>query len=90
MSLFVSPWDPNKMATYIVCETNNGKKLMILFKELENQIQLNYSKPIYQDLYYIVQPFRGADIELIFEGHAVEEVFTSFDLDTGEELNGKN
>ena len=90
MSLFTSPWNPSKMATYMVCETSNGKKLMILFKELENQIQVNYSKPTYEEWGYIIQPSRGADIELIFEGHTVEEVFTIFDLDTGEGLNGKN
>lgn len=89
MSLFPSPWCPGKMSVYMVCETSNGRKLMVLFKELDNQIQINLSYGI-KDCWYCVFPDNPKEIQLILEGHCVNEVFTIFDLDTGEELNGKN
>ena len=84
MSLFASPWDPRKMAAYMVCETDKKRKLMVLFKALDNHIQINYD----MNIGYL--GYTETEVELVLQGHSCKEVFTIFDLDTGEGLNGKN
>ena len=86
MSLFSSPWDPTKMAAYIVCETSDHRIIMILFKTLSSMMRINVNHSIANSWFVHC----GSEVELILEGHSVDEVFSIYDLSTGEELNGKN
>lgn len=87
MSLFESPWQPNTMAAYVVCETSTHRKVMILFKTLDSSMRVDVTSYIYGG--WLCQ--RGEkEVELTLRGRAYIDLFTIFDLDTGEELNGKN
>lgn len=87
MSLFESPWQPNTMAAYVVCETDVHRKIMILFKTLDSNMRIDITSNICNSWLYLGEE---REIELILHGHSYIDLFTIFDLDTGEELNGKN
>lgn len=86
MSLFSSPWDSTKMAAYIVCETSDHRIIMILFKTLNSMMKINVNHSIANSWFV----HNESEVELILEEHSVDEVFSIYDLSTGEELNGKN
>ena len=87
MSLFESPWQPNTMAAYVVCETDTHRKIMILFKTLDSNMRIDITSHICDGWIYQIDK---REVELTLHGHSYVDLFTIFDLDTGEELNGKN
>ena len=87
MSLFESPWQSNTMAAYVVCETDTHRKVMILFKTLDSNMRIDITSHIYGG--WLCQR-EEREIELTLRGHSYIDLFSIFDLDTGEELNGKN
>lgn len=87
MSLFESPWQSNTMAAYVVCETDAHRKVMILFKTLDSNMKIDITSYICGGWLYQREE---REVELTLHGHSYVDLFTIFDLDTGEGLNGKN